>query len=143
MDPLSIVSIVGTAVSLGDVIIKCITGLSSLKTKYHDAPLVVSTIIGQLYMVQAALSQLSTWNKPEYAHDPRYQQLAAQIDKSLDSFGPLILALRDRMDHLESAALTAQVRLAFIWSENDMTGYSILLDRQVNALSLLLQAVQW
>ncbi|KAI0972155.1 hypothetical protein F4678DRAFT_471749 [Xylaria arbuscula] len=101
MDPASIVQIIGTAVSLGDVVVKCIAGLRMLKSKYHEAPLVISTIIGQLYMVQSALDQL----------------------------------LNDATD------MTATQRLAFLWGEQQTSEYSVLLDRQANALNLLLQAV--
>ncbi|KAI0411931.1 G-alpha-domain-containing protein [Xylaria grammica] len=145
MDPATIVQIVGTAVSLGDVVIKCIVGLRSLKSKYHDAPLVVSTIIGQLYMVQSALDQLAIWNKPEHGRDPRYRQLAWQVDNALDCFTLLVTALERRLNDFEligENAMAATQRLAFLWGEKDTSEYSILLDRQVNALNLLLQAVQ-
>ncbi|KAI1356966.1 G-alpha-domain-containing protein [Xylaria sp. FL0043] len=140
MDPVSIVQIVGTAVSLGDVVIKCIVGLRSLKNKYHDAPLVVSTIIGQLYMVQSALDQLAIWNKPEHGRDPRYRQLAWQIDSALDCFSPLVTTLERRLSDVE--LMTTTQRLTFLWGEKETSDFSILLDRQVNALNLLLQAVQ-
>jgi hypothetical protein len=146
MDPASIVQLVGTAVSLGDVVISCIKRLHSLKAKYHDAPLVIATITGQLYMVQAALDQLKIWNKPEYERNPRYQQLALQIDNFLDGFGLLILTLERRLEDFElngSKTITAKQKVMFLWGEKDTSEYSALLDRQVNALNLLLQAVQW
>ncbi|KAI1290598.1 G-protein alpha subunit-domain-containing protein [Xylaria venustula] len=145
MDPASIVQIVGTAISLGDVVVKCIAGLRTLKSKYHEAPLLISTIIGQLYMVQLALDQLAIWNNPKYDRDPRYQQLATQVDNALDYFSPLILALEKRLGDFElndGANMTACQRLAFLWGDQQTSEYSVLLDRQVNALNLLLQAVQ-
>ncbi|KAI1847810.1 hypothetical protein JX266_006305 [Neoarthrinium moseri] len=145
MDPVSIFQIVSSAVSLGDVVVKCITRLSSLKSKYHDAPIILSTMIGQLYMVQVAIEQLSEWSKPERSHDPRYQQLAVQVSHSLDSFDLLILALQQLLDYVDSAApapMSVKRRIAFLWSEKEMAGYSVLLDRQANALNLLLQAIQ-
>jgi hypothetical protein len=79
MEARSIVSIVGTAVSLGDVVRKCIAGLNFLKTTYDedededydDPPQIISTIIDQLSMVQTTLTQHSTWNQPKYSHNPR------------------------------------------------------------------------
>ncbi|KAI1365484.1 hypothetical protein F5Y08DRAFT_303741 [Xylaria arbuscula] len=145
MDPATIVQIVGTAVSLGDVVIKCIAGLRTLKSKYHDAPLIISTIIGQLYMVQAALDQLAKWNRPERDRDPRYQQLAQQIDNSIDCFGPLVTSLEQRLKDFELTNendITTTQRLAFLWNEQETSDFSVLLDRQVNAFNLLLQAVQ-
>jgi hypothetical protein len=146
MDPVTIFQIVGTAVSLGDVVVKCITGLSALKTSYHDAPMHISTMIGQLYIVRTALDQLSVWNKGENDRDPRYRELALQIGNSLDSFGVLILALQKLIDQFDSpgpSSMAAKSRIKFLWSEKEIAEYSTLLDRQVNALSLLLQATQW
>jgi hypothetical protein len=146
MDPVTIFQIVGTAVSLGDIVVKCITRLSSLKSKYHDAPIHISTMIGQLYIVQTALDQLSVWNRAENDRNPRFQQLATQIGDSVDSFGVLILALQRHLDQFESpdsSGMVAKSRFQFLWSEKEISEYSILLDRQVSALSLLLQAIQW
>jgi len=146
MDPVTIFQVVGAAVSLGDVVLKCITGLSTLKTKFHDAPIHISTMIGQLYIVQTALDQLSVWNKAENDRDPRFRQLALQIGNSLDSFGVLVLALHKQLDQFDSpgpSGMAAKTRVKFLWSEKEIVDYSTLLDRQVNALSLLLQATQW
>ncbi|KAF1956151.1 hypothetical protein CC80DRAFT_548450 [Byssothecium circinans] len=145
MDPVTIFQIVSAAASMSDMVLRCITRLSSLKAKYHDAPIHISAMIGQLYMVQAALDQLSVWNRAEYSGDARYRQLASQIGNSLDCFGLLVLALQKQLDRFESSGLVdmaARGRVRFLWSEKEMGEYSVLLDRQVNALSLLLQAVQ-
>ncbi|KAI1742300.1 hypothetical protein F4680DRAFT_45982 [Xylaria scruposa] len=145
MDPASIVQIIGTAVSLGDVVLKCISRLHSLKAKYHDAPLIICTITGQLYMVQAALDQLRIWNKPEYGRDPRYRQLALQIGCFLECFSALILTLEQRLEDFEpnsSKSIPRKQKFIFLWGEKETSEYSCLLDRQVNALNLLLQAVQ-
>lgn len=143
MDPLSIVSLLGTAVSLGDVVLRCITGLNTLKSKYHDAPLLITTMIGQLYMVQTALERLSEWTQPGFGNDPRYQELAEQVDHSLDSFGPLIRSLQQQICQFEPDSMDNKSKIAFLWIENEMDNYSMLLDRQVNALHLLLQAIRW
>ncbi|KAI0100763.1 G-alpha-domain-containing protein [Nemania sp. FL0031] len=145
MDPITIGQIIGSAVSLGNVVLKCIAGMRSLKQRYYDAPLVFSTIVGQLYMVHSALDQLAVWNKPEHALDLRYQQLARQIDNALECFSPLITALEKRLEESELISgndMTTRERLAFLWNEQGTSNFSVLLDRQVNALNLLLQAIQ-
>lgn len=146
MDPVTIVQIVRTAVSLSDVVIKCIVGLRELKRKYYNAPLVVSTIIGQLDMAKAALDQLAKWNKPERDRDPRFQQLALQIDSSIDCFSPLVTSLEQRLKDFELTSkenLSTTQRLTFLWDEREISEFSVLLDRQVNAFNLLLQAINW
>ncbi|KAI8951236.1 G-protein alpha subunit-domain-containing protein [Xylaria longipes] len=145
MDPATIFQIVGTVVSLGDVVIKCITRLSALKAQFHDAPIIVTSMIGQLHMVKIAQDQLSPLNSPRFGHGPRYHQLAGQIGNALDSFGPILFALSQQLDRYEgvgSDRMTAKSRMGFLHGEREMTNLSILLDRQVNALNLLLQAIQ-
>ncbi|KAI9686854.1 MAG: guanine nucleotide-binding protein subunit alpha [Bathelium mastoideum] len=128
MDPASIIGIVGSVVGIADVVTRSIGSLNGLKLKYRDAPTLVSTLIGQLYTTQTALDQLSSWAE-DYAGIPtsveaeRYAELAAQVGNALDCFGPLI-------------------RISFLWNERDLNEYLTLLDRQVNALTLLLQAIQ-
>ncbi|KAI8628515.1 G-protein alpha subunit-domain-containing protein [Xylariaceae sp. FL1651] len=146
MDPVTIVQIVGTVVSLGDVVLRCITTLSSLKSKYSDAPLLISTVVGQLYMVQAALDRLSALDSPTLSREPRFRQLARQIGNALDSFSPLIKHLEETLDICDNTAhgdtMSAKSRITFLWKEGDLMEFSTLLDRQVNALNLLLQAIQ-
>lgn len=146
MEPVSILSIVGTALSIANVVTRAIASLSELKSRYRNVPLQLSTLIGQLYMVQAALDQISSWSSKDLFGDPRYQQLAAQMDTSLDSFRPLILALQQHLDELDSHGdidMAAMKKVSFLWNEQEIMTYSSLLDSQVNALSLFLQAVQW
>ncbi|GAW13299.1 hypothetical protein ANO14919_026800 [Xylariales sp. No.14919] len=145
MDPVTIFQTVGTIVSLGEVVIKCITRLSALKAQFHDAPIIVTSMIGQLHMVKIAQDQLSPLNSPNFAHDARYRQLASQIGNALDSFSPILLTLGRQLDRYEGSSvnrMTAKSRMGFLHGEREMTNLSILLDRQVNALNLLLSAIQ-
>ncbi|TRX90666.1 hypothetical protein FHL15_008441 [Xylaria flabelliformis] len=146
MDPTTILQIVDTVMSLGDIVIKCITRLSALKAQFHDAPIIVTSMIGQLHMIKIAQDQLSPLTSPKFNHDPRYRQLAGQIGNALDSFGPILLALSQQLDRYEgvvgSDEMTAKSRMGYLHGEREMTNLSILLDRQVNALNLLLQAIQ-
>ncbi|ETS78455.1 hypothetical protein PFICI_10517 [Pestalotiopsis fici W106-1] len=145
MDPATIFQVIGTALSLGDVVVKSIMKLSSIKGRYQGAPMVLSTMIGQLYIVKSALDRLGDFSRPEHSQHPRHQQLSQQVGSALDSFGLLILALEERLSQFEATELTdmrVKDRLALLWNEKDMLDYSMLLDRQVNALTLLLQAMQ-
>ncbi|KAK8058443.1 G protein alpha-subunit [Apiospora phragmitis] len=135
MDPFTVFQVVGTAVSLGDVVIKSLIKLDSIRTRYHKFPLLLSTMIGQLYIVQLTLDRLSAWNSREEARAPRYHQLSSQIGNSLDSFSTLILALQQQLDRFEATApvdMGAKAKFKFLWNEKDMSEYSILLERQTS-----------
>lgn len=146
MDPISILSIVGSTLSVANGVTKAIGTLSELKSRYRNVPLQISTLIGQLYIVQAALEQVASWSSSGLFCGARYQQLAEQIGTSLDSFRPLILALQQHLEELEpldNITMTAMNKVSFLWNERELMAYSSLLDSQVNALGLFLQAVQW
>ena len=146
MDPVSIFSIIGSVVGIADVVTRSIRRLSGLQTKYRDVPFFVSNLIGQLCTVQAALDQLSSWTHKSLTDDPRYSQLASQIGNSLGCFGPLITSLHEHLnelDGLEDAQMTFTKKISFLWSEKDLANYITILNHQVNAVTLLLQAIQW
>lgn len=146
MDPVSILSIVGATLSVATGVTKAIGTLSGLKSRYRNVPLQLSTLIGQLYIVQTALEQISSWSSTDLFGRPRYRQLASQIGTSLDSFRPLMLALQHHLDELASLKdidMTVMKKVSFLWNEQDLMAYSSLLDHQVNALTLFLQAIQW
>ena len=146
MEPVSILGVVGATLSVAKVVTQAILKLRELKSRYRNAPLQLSTLIGQLYIVQAALEQISLWRSENLLSSPRYQALAVQIDTSLDCFCPLILTLQQHLDELDlpqGLDMTARSKVSFLWNEKDLMGYLGLLDCQVNALNLFLQAIQW
>ncbi|KAI9689697.1 MAG: hypothetical protein M1820_010067 [Bogoriella megaspora] len=145
MDPVTIAGLIGSVVGIGDVVTRSIKRLSRLKNKFRDAPLLLSTLIGQLCTIQAALEQLSFWADKDYRRDRRYEKLAVQVGSALDCFRSLILSLQWRLDRFEGDAeheIGLGRRMKFVWNESELTEYFDLLDRQVNALNLLLQAIQ-
>ncbi|KAI0142945.1 G-protein alpha subunit-domain-containing protein [Xylariaceae sp. FL1272] len=146
MDPLTILQVVGTVVALGDAVLRCITQLSSLKAQFHDAPIIVTSMIGQLHIIKAAQDQLSLIVAPRCSNnEARHLQLANQISSALDSFSPVIMALESQLCSYEAARdskMTIISRIGFLKDDTNMTNLSMLLDRQVNALNLLLQALQ-
>ncbi|KAI0487063.1 G-protein alpha subunit-domain-containing protein [Xylaria cf. heliscus] len=96
-------------------------------------------------MVKIAQDQLSPLHSSRSSQGPRYHQLAGQLGNALDSFSPILLALAQHLDRYEGVGtgpMTARSRMGFLNCEREMTNLSILLDRQVNALNLLLQAIQ-
>ncbi|KAI1332176.1 G-protein alpha subunit-domain-containing protein [Xylariaceae sp. FL0255] len=143
MEALTILQVIGTVVSLGDTVVSCIAQLSSFKAQYHDAPIIVTAMIGQLHMVKLAQDQLSSIIASCSNDEPRHQDLAIQIGNALSCFSPVIMALERQMDNhnvTDGSQMSVRSRIGFLQDEREMTNLSMLLDRQVNALNLLLQA---
>lgn len=146
MDPISIVGLIGSVVSILDVVAKGIQKLTDLKRRHHDAPAQISTLIGQLYVIQAAITTLDSYKSSILAQSTRYQELALQLDSALDCFRPLMESLNQYLYDLEmqtAGVVNEKSKLLYLWNERDIETYLGLLDRQVNALNLFLNAVQW
>ncbi|KAI0116350.1 hypothetical protein GGR51DRAFT_314901 [Nemania sp. FL0031] len=126
--------IAGTVVSLGDVVVNCMGRLSALKVQPHVTP-AVTAITGQLHRARTILDQLSALNSPDLGHSTRHQQLATQVGNAFDGFGPIMLAIEQQLqrDGTTEAANNSQ---------RELTTLSVLLDRQLDALDLLLQAIE-
>jgi hypothetical protein len=145
MEPVSVIGIVGTALSIGKMATEIIVKLSQLKARYRNVPLQLFTLIGQLNIVKVTLDQSSSWNSQDVWSNPRYQELAAQLDTSLDCFCPLIVTLQQHLDELnlpEDLNMSAWGKISFLWNEQELMGFLSLLDYQINALTLFLQALQ-
>ncbi|KAI1179384.1 hypothetical protein F4777DRAFT_474181 [Nemania sp. FL0916] len=145
MDPVSIVQIVGTIVSLSDRVLKCISQLRALNAKYQGASGIIRAVTEQLSTVQVAIDLLKVWIMPGYDRDPRYLQLARQIGNSFDGLSQPILALEQQLEDFASNTpenITAEQKIKFLWREKAIAEYSTLLNVQVNALNLLLQVAQ-
>ncbi|CAH0004408.1 unnamed protein product [Clonostachys byssicola] len=134
MDPIAIVGLIGSVVSIGDVVAKSIRKLSDLRSRYHHAPFQITTLVGQLYIIQAAVGQLTQWKSSTFLNESRYLELASQIEASLDSFCPLILALGKYLDKFEIVSdcdsSHTQNKLQYMWNEKDIDVYLSLVDRQ-------------
>lgn len=146
MEPVSIISLVGSVVSIVDVIGRSLSYLLDLQTKYRKANLTISLLIGQLSTLKAALNQISEWITASLVGVPQHEQLVADLDVSIEACKILILVLDDRISCLERGAISelrTVDKVQFLWEEKGMTDYLNHLNNQINALNLLLTALQW
>ena len=147
MDPVSIVSLASAVLSIVGVIAKNINALSTLQAKYRNADLSVFLLIGQLSTLKAALGQISEWIKIEgITAQSEHLQLIADLQIALNGCQVLISILDDRVEQLAnkegSDNLKVQGKIVFLWEEQELNVYVTHLNNQVNALTLLLSAIQ-
>ncbi|MCJ1434227.1 guanine nucleotide-binding protein subunit alpha [Xylographa pallens] len=147
MDPVSIVSLASAVLSIVGVIAKNVNALSTLQAKYRNADLSVFLLIGQLSTLKAALGQISEWIKVEgITAQSEHLQLVADLQVALKGCQVLISILDDRVEQLAnkegSDSLKVQGKIVFLWEEQELNVYVTHLNNQVNALTLLLSAIQ-
>ncbi|KAE8421413.1 G-protein alpha subunit-domain-containing protein [Aspergillus pseudocaelatus] len=133
MDPLSIVGAVGSILGIIDLATRSIKALTDLQGRYTSIGLRARVLIGQLSTLNAALGQ---------------------IKQILDLLGPgspigedsqisaILSVLDQRLSRMQQGHLTMREKTGILWHEKETTDFQSLLNNQVNALNLLLTALQ-
>lgn len=146
MDPASAIALASSVIGIVDVLTKSVTSLLHLQTKYKQADLTVSLLIGQLSTLKAALNQISEWITSSLDAVPQHEQLVSDLTISINGCKVLVLALDDRIksfDRNAAHSLSALGKAQLLWDENGTTIYVNHLSNQISALNLLLTALQW
>ena len=141
------IGIVGSIAGVLDIATRSISKLSLLRSRYRQANLFVSTLLGQLCTVQASLEQLKRLQQSAGFHRALdSQELRTAFKVSLEGCDILLISLEEQLDQLsknEEGNLYSRSKLVFMWHDQEVKDYLDLLDRQINTLNLLLQATQW
>lgn len=144
MDPISVVGLAASLVTIVDMVAKSINSLHTLRTKYSTADLTIRLLIGQLGTLKAALNQISEWITSSLVDVPRHEQLVLDLMNSIEGCEVLLSLLNDNISSLrKNENLSVLVKARLVRRENILHEYLSLLDNQVNALNLFLTALQW
>ncbi|KAF7922085.1 uncharacterized protein EAE98_008296 [Botrytis deweyae] len=144
MDPVSIITLTGSVFSTGKVITSLITSLVTLKSKYKNASLIASLLIGQLTTIKTALNEVSDWIAKTLQGVDKNEQLIINLESSLESCHVFLLMLEDHITRLDQNGIDRQLKgkPRLLWNESEIKELNNYLNSQVNALHLLLTAVQ-
>lgn len=137
MDP--VVAIVG----LIDGSSRIINTLFTLRDKFRDADLLLRGLAVQLTTLRAALGEINEWMK--YNAEQRCQ-LALELGESLTFCRLLVDKLnKDLMELSNGSPLQPDTlaRLRTCFSTGSIGDIQVLLDRQTNAINLLLATYNW
>ena len=146
MDPISIIGLAGSIVNIVDVISKSIQNLYDLQQRWKAADLTVQSLIGQLSTLKSALSHIHEWLSSSLSKEPQLDQTVIDLRQSLDSCHHLMTFMYDHLvllDWTEANRMTSASKIRAVFHGNEMKDCAIYLDRQANALNLLLTALNW
>lgn len=151
MEPISAVGLSVSLMSCVKIITSSINSLLVLQTKYKQADLTVQLFLGQLSTLRAALNEICQWINASLIGVPQHEQLVLDLTTSIEGCKVLLLILGDRIalldrsgadqDGFDSLGLRGKMQL--LWAEKESNQYFSLLNNQINALNLLLTALQW
>ena len=139
MDPFSITGVAASVLALVGVTATVVKRLNDIYGKFNGADLTISLMTSQLSTLKAALEQIVQWMKSALFSVPRYQQLLKDLETSLKGC-KVVMALLDKYTQNAEGILGT---VEFMWNEDKINEYLSHLNHQTNALTLLLQALQW
>ncbi|ROV98320.1 hypothetical protein VMCG_07188 [Cytospora schulzeri] len=144
MDPISAVGFVSSVVSIVELVRNGIATLSELRDRYKIVDFKVNILITQLSTLTTALDQVTNVlsDNPGLPQDA---QLIRDLTTSLACVEAVIMLINERISPLQQQlanGLSAMGKVNFLWDESTLKDYLSLLDNQVNALNLLLTALQ-
>jgi uncharacterized protein YukE len=145
-DPFTILGGVGAAAGIIVTITKTIKGLSDLQAKYAEAETSIRQLIRQLIAIKAALREIQDWIGLSLSGSWRERDLVDAFSTALEGCKEAMEAMCDEVSRLVQDALAGDRRLMrarYVWNEEGMKDHQDRLDSQVQALQLLLSAVQW
>lgn len=145
MDPLSLIGGIASTGAIIGGITKTVHDLRTLREKFNEADSTLGAIITELCTVKAALYQIKDWT--DYNKDGTVQkELAEALDVSLTGCKECLDLLAEEVTSMigNSSQRGAELRMRVrtIWNEQMMKEHQSRLHNQMNALQLLLQAVQ-
>lgn len=122
---------------------RVITSICVLRNKYKDADLLLRGLVVQLTTLRAALGEINHWVQENAG---RGSQVILELGESLTFCRLLIDKLEnDVMELSNRSPLQPDVmaRLKTCFSSGSIADIQVLLDRQTNAINLLLATYNW
>lgn len=146
MEPVSVIGLVGAVVGIVNVVGHSVVLLSNLGARLKAADLTVTSLIGQLNAVKAALRQIQLWLEEGSGEDPNHFQLSLDLESSLSSCGILVGLIDDQLSKLEwdeNDVLKFESRARIILEDARTKECLNYLNHLISSLSLLLIAFKW
>lgn len=144
MDPASIISIAAAA---GSLAFKCgtiVQTLHCLQERYKRAELTILSVIQDCRTIQLAWSRIEKWAGSGLEFLDDHEELAERLQLSIYA-GQLFMAeLEKDLDSLENTPKysTLRRRTKILWNESLFREHQDRIQRQVCALTLLLEVIQ-
>ena len=144
VDPITVLGTAGAVANIIEVLSKIITTLHEIHQQWKDADFTFLSLVAQLIALRAALTKIKEWADGEVTeHD---YQLAMDLDVTVACCRLLVGKIDAQASDLQSkptGLLTASSRVKLIFGSGKGEALQRMIERQTNALTLLLTACNW
>ena len=142
-----IISIIGTAGAIAniiDVLAKTVSTLRDLHNQWKEADFTLFNLIAQLTALKAALNKIGEWMDTDSVEP--HHQLVMDLDISISCCRMLITKMNSQISKLHPSpgnTLNSQGKMKLMLKNGTLEELQKMVERQTNALTLLLTACNW
>ncbi|KAL4935648.1 G-protein alpha subunit-domain-containing protein [Aspergillus oleicola] len=146
MDPISVLGAVGSILGIMDVVTRSIKTLNEFQGRYATVSLRTRSFVGHLSTLNAALGQIKQLLPlvDSNRSNEDGSQIATDVAVSLGCCEEIMLFMDQRLSQLRMQKDKPSMldKMAIVWNESETLEFQTLLNNQVNAMNLLLSALQ-
>ncbi|KAH2198167.1 hypothetical protein KXW59_004345, partial [Aspergillus fumigatus] len=148
MDPFTWIGAISGVLQIAQVISQTTAGLVKLKGRFSNADLTIQSLIGELSIIESALTHLEDWAKFNARVTTKSEEYIEGLNVALDGCRAVMEVLSEEVASLvqnitgQDSIVGFRARVKVVWNEDVMRGHQERLHAQVVALQLLLQACQ-
>jgi hypothetical protein len=143
-EAIAVIGTAGTIANIIDILGKTINTIRELRNGWKEADFTFLCLVSQLGALRAALTKIKEWADVDMA-DPHHQ-LLMDLDTSMSCCRILISKIDDRMSELHQSpdeTLDFSSKMKIVFGSKSMDDLQKMIERQTNALTLLLTACNW
>lgn len=143
-DPISIIGTAGAVANIIDVLAKTIGTIHEVHQQWKNADFTFIDLIAQLTALKAALTKIQEWADTDLAD--QHHQLVMDLDVSVTCCRMLVGEVGAQINDLHSTSkgsLDQGSRIKLVFGNSKMEDLQKMIERQTNALTLLLSACNW
>jgi hypothetical protein len=143
-DALTIIGTAASVVQIVEVLAKTLSRLSELNERWRQADCTFINLIAQLSALKAALNKIQEWMDADI--DETHHQLVMDLGLSIECCRVLIDKMDSEVSGLHRSAdngLNSQGKIKLMIKNGKLEELQKMVERQTNALTLLLTVCNW
>ena len=142
MEPMSVIGLVESSLSLALQFGSAAKALNDLAAKYKNAKLAIKSLAQNLDILQLSWTRIGQWFQERFEEESLHDDsLTKRVEEFLETGSLVMEALQRDLEAYNVDHLSHSNRSKFIWNEATLQGHQYLLRDQVLSMSLFLQAV--
>jgi hypothetical protein len=146
MEVAGIIGTAGAIVGIIDIAARSILVLADIRRRFKETNLTLELLSNQLLSVRTALEQIHALINDSLEEDDPHYSMMISLDSSVKCCGFLVRLLDEniaKFEYDDDESLTLESRVRLVLDSKGIEECQARLDRQINALTLVLTAYKW